>query len=162
MTNKQSVKQVTTTTKIETTTLTHEEEMVVRMRKGLSEGPETKLEMRTFASTDLADMVRQMVGTMVPLGWCGGDGQGGLGSDVGAILRAIEAAWSDDGVAVLVDLGGAAMQAEMAIELLDEGRRARVQICEAPLVEGAVIAATEASGGSDLAAVQAMAEQLSP
>jgi DNA-directed RNA polymerase sigma subunit (sigma70/sigma32) len=60
MTNKQSVKQVTTTTKIETTTLTHEEEMVVRMRKGLSEGPETKLEMRTFASTDLADMVRQM------------------------------------------------------------------------------------------------------
>jgi DNA-directed RNA polymerase sigma subunit (sigma70/sigma32) len=60
MTNKQSVKQVTTTTKIETTTLTHEEEMVVRMRKGLSEGPETKLEMRTFASTALADLVRQM------------------------------------------------------------------------------------------------------
>ena len=60
MTNKQSVKQVTTTTKIETTTLTHEEVRVVRMRKGLSEGPETTLEMRTFASTDLADMVRQM------------------------------------------------------------------------------------------------------
>jgi len=76
-----------------------------------------------------ADMVRQMVGTMVPLAWCGGDGQGGLGSEVGAILGAIEAAWSDDGVAVLVDLGGAAMQAEMAIELLDEERRARVQIC---------------------------------
>jgi dihydroxyacetone kinase phosphotransfer subunit len=104
-----------------------------------------------------ADMVRQRVGTMVPLGWCGGDGQGGLGSDVGAILKAIEAAWSDDGVAVLVDLGGAAMQAEMAIELLDEGRRDRVQICEAPLVEGAVIGATEASGGSDLAAVRAVA-----
>jgi len=104
-----------------------------------------------------ADMVRQMVGTMVPLGWCGGDGQGGLGSDVGAILKAIEAAWSDDGVAVLVDLGGAAMQAEMAIELLHEGRRARVQICEAPLVEGAVIGATEASSGSDLAAVRAVA-----
>ncbi len=60
MTNKQSVKQVTTTTKIETTTLTHEEEMVVRMRKGLSEGPETKLEMRTFPSTDVAEMIRQM------------------------------------------------------------------------------------------------------
>lgn len=60
MTNKQSVKQVTTTTKIETTTLTHEEEMVVRMRKGLSEGPETKLEMRTFPNTDIADMIRQM------------------------------------------------------------------------------------------------------
>jgi len=109
-----------------------------------------------------ADMVRQMVGAMVPLAWCGGDGQEGLGSAVGAILSAIEAAWSEDGVAVLVDLGGAVMQAEMAIELLDERRRDRVQICEAPIVEGAVIAATEASGGSDLAAVRAMAEQLSP
>jgi dihydroxyacetone kinase phosphotransfer subunit len=109
-----------------------------------------------------ADMVRQMVGAMVPLAWCGGDGQGGLGSEVGAILSAIEAAWSEDGVAVLVDLGGAAMQAEMAIELLDEAKRSRVQICEAPIVEGAVIAATEASGGSELAAVRAMAEQLSP
>ena len=48
-----------------------------------------------------ADMVRQMVGAMVPLAWCGGDGQGGLGSAVGAILSAIEAAWSEDGVAVL-------------------------------------------------------------
>lgn len=60
MTNKQSVKQVATTTKIETTTLTHEEEMVVRMRKGLSEGPETKLEMRSFKNTDVAEMIRQM------------------------------------------------------------------------------------------------------
>jgi dihydroxyacetone kinase DhaKLM complex PTS-EIIA-like component DhaM len=37
-----------------------------------------------------------------------------------------------------------------------------VVICEAPLVEGAVVAAAEASCGSDLEAVRAMAEALAP
>ena len=70
--------------------------------------------------------------------------------------------WSAAGVAVLVDLGGAEMNAEMAIELLEDGRGERVRVCNAPLVEGAVIAAVEASGGADLAAVCAAAEELSP
>jgi phosphoenolpyruvate---glycerone phosphotransferase subunit DhaM len=37
-----------------------------------------------------------------------------------------------------------------------------VVICNAPIVEGAVMAATEAAGGSDLAKVRATAEELSP
>ena len=67
---------------------------------------------------------------------------------------------SDDGVAILVDLGGAETNAEMAIALLDDARAARVVVCNAPLVEGAVIAATEASGGSALEAVRKAAEEL--
>jgi phosphoenolpyruvate---glycerone phosphotransferase subunit DhaM len=109
-----------------------------------------------------ADMVRQMVGEEVPLAWCGGDPEGGLGTDVGEILQAIDRAWSEAGVAILVDLGGAETNSEMAIELLPEERRARVVVCNAPVVEGAVIAATEASGGSPLAVVRATAEELSP
>jgi phosphoenolpyruvate---glycerone phosphotransferase subunit DhaM len=109
-----------------------------------------------------ADMVRQMVGDEVPLGWCGGDPAGGLGSSVEAILAAIDRAWSDAGVAILFDLGGAETNAEMAIEMLDPERAAKIAICNAPIVEGAVIAATEASGGSDLATVKATAEELSP
>lgn len=109
-----------------------------------------------------ADMVRQMVGDSVPLAWTGGNPDGGLGTDVAAIMAAIERAWSDAGVAILVDLGGAETNSEMAIELLDEERRGRVVVCEAPVVEGAVIAATEASGGATLAAVQRTAEELSP
>ena len=50
---------------------------------------------------------------------------------------------------MLVDLGGAEMNAEMAIELLEDGRGERVRVCDAPIVEGAVIAAVEASGGAD-------------
>ncbi len=109
-----------------------------------------------------AEMVRQMVGDEVPLGWCGGDPDGGLGTSVEAITAAIDAAWSDAGVAVLVDLGGAETNSEMAIEFLPDDRKALVVVCDAPIVEGAVMAATEASGGASLNEVRATAEELSP
>lgn len=109
-----------------------------------------------------ADMVRQMVGDAVPLAHTGGDPAGGLGTDVGSILAAIDAAWSEAGVAILVDLGGAETNSEMAVEMMDEDRRPLVVVCNAPIVEGAVIAAAEASGGSPLETVKRMAEELSP
>src|SRR5579883_1207553 len=107
-----------------------------------------------------ADMVRQMVGEEVKVAWCGGDPGGGLGTNVEAILRAIEEAWSERGVAILVDLGGAETNSEMAVEMLPAERRARVVVCNAPIVEGAVMAATEAAGGSSLEQVRAVAEEL--
>jgi dihydroxyacetone kinase phosphotransfer subunit len=109
-----------------------------------------------------ADMVRQMVGTAVPVAHTGGNADGGLGTDVAAILAAIDSAWSDAGVAILVDLGGAETNSEMAIEMLEDDRRTRVVMCNAPIVEGAVIAATEASGGAPLEMVRRAAEELSP
>jgi dihydroxyacetone kinase phosphotransfer subunit len=108
-----------------------------------------------------ADMVRQMVGDSVPLAFCGGNTEGGLGTSVEAIMAAIDAAWSDFGVAVLADLGGAEMNSETAISLLPEERQAKVVVCKAPLVEGAVIAAAEASGGSALEDVKKAAEEFS-
>jgi dihydroxyacetone kinase phosphotransfer subunit len=109
-----------------------------------------------------ADMVRQMVGDEVKVAHCGGNPEGGLGTDVQRILQAIEQAWSPRGVAILVDLGGAETNSEMAIEMLPEDRRGRVVLCNAPIVEGAIMAATEASGGASLAEVRATAEELSP
>ena len=106
-----------------------------------------------------ADMVRQMVGDEVKVASCGGDPAGGLGTDVGKILEAIDTVYSDKGVAILVDLGGAETNSEMAIEMLPEDRAERVVICNAPIVEGAVMAATEAAGGADLDAVRATAEE---
>ena len=105
-----------------------------------------------------AEMVRQMVGPEVRLAWCGGAPDGGLGTSVAAIGAAIDRAWSEAGVALLFDLGGAETNSEMAIEMLEEDRRGRVTICRAPVVEGAVIAAVEASGGAPLDAVRAAAE----
>ena len=109
-----------------------------------------------------AAMVREMVGDEVRVAFCGGNPSGGLGTDVAAIRAAIESVHGPKGVVVLVDLGGAETNTEMAIELLPVERRARVVICDAPVVEGAVMAATEAAGGSSLEAVRATAEELSP
>ncbi len=109
-----------------------------------------------------ADMVRQMVGDEVRLAWTGGNPSGGLGTSVENIIAAIDRAWSESGVAILVDLGGAETNSEMAIEMLPDDRQAKVVVCNAPIVEGAVIAATEAAGGSSLAVVKRTAEELSP
>ncbi|MBL9033583.1 MAG: PTS-dependent dihydroxyacetone kinase phosphotransferase subunit DhaM [Rhodospirillaceae bacterium] len=108
-----------------------------------------------------ADMVRQMVGEEVPLAWTGGNPSGGLGTDVGQIMSAIDRAWSNAGVVILVDLGGAETNSEMAIEMLPDERRAKVLVCNAPLVEGAVVAATEAAGGSSVETVRQTAEEYS-
>ena len=108
------------------------------------------------------DMVRQMVGHEVPIAHSGGNPAGGLGTDVASILAAIKTVWSPKGVAILVDLGGAETNSEMAIEMLPESWRDKVVICNAPIVEGAVMAATEAAGGGSLEQVRATAEELAP
>ena len=109
-----------------------------------------------------AEMVRQMVGDDVPCAWTGGNPVGGLGTDAVRIRHAVEQVWNPAGVAVFVDLGGAEMNAEMAIEMLGEERGRRVRICNAPVVEGAVVGATEAAGAASLEQVCATAEELSP
>ncbi|HEY2111446.1 MAG TPA: dihydroxyacetone kinase phosphoryl donor subunit DhaM [Dongiaceae bacterium] len=108
------------------------------------------------------EMVRQMVGHEVPIAHSGGNPAGGLGTDVASILAAIKTVWSPKGVAILVDLGGAETNSEMAIEMLPESWRDKVVICNAPIVEGAVMAATKAAGGGSLEQVRATAEELAP
>jgi phosphocarrier protein FPr len=58
-----------------------------------------------------------------------------------------------EGVLALVDLGSALLSAEMALELLPAETRARVRLCPAPLVEGAIVAAVQSGLGSDLETV---------
>ena len=71
----------------------------------------------------------------------GGDGQGGLGTVPDEIEAALDAANGGDGVVVLVDLGSAVMNAEVAIELCDVD----AVIADAPVLEGAVNAAVTAT-----------------
>jgi len=81
-----------------------------------------------------------------------------LGTDATRIVDAINRCWSADGVLLLVDLGSAVLSAELALELLPEEMSSRCLISNAPLVEGAVIAALEASLGHSLEAVNEAAE----
>src|SRR5438093_10876683 len=108
-----------------------------------------------------ADMVRQMVGSEVRVAFCGGNPDGGLGTSVSLIIDPINDAWSAKGVAILVDLGGAETNSEMAVEMLEPARRDLVVVRNAPIVAGAGMAANEAAGGSSLAQVKAVARELS-
>lgn len=81
-----------------------------------------------------------------------------LGSDALYIAQTIERVWTPDGVLILVDLGSAVLNAEMALEFLPADKAARCRISNAPLVEGAITAALEASLGHDLETVNRAAE----
>ena len=105
----------------------------------------------------VVELARQMGGDELPLQAAGGMEDGSIGTDVERVRAAIERAMTEDGVLVLMDLGSALMSAEMAVELLEcDGR---VQLSEAPFVEGAVAAAVAARGGAPLEQVQAEARR---
>jgi dihydroxyacetone kinase phosphotransfer subunit len=82
-----------------------------------------------------------------------------LGTDATQIAEAIQRCWSPAGVLVLVDLGSAVLSAELALELLPPALQACCLISNAPLVEGAIVAAIEARLNHDLAAVNQAAEE---
>ena len=107
----------------------------------------------------VAELAAQMAGPEVRIGAAGGldEPAGALGTDAVKVLAAIEDVWSDDGVLVLMDLGSAVLSAELAVDLLGEGRRGRVLLTSAPLVEGAVAAAVAAGLGDPLETVAAAA-----
>jgi multiphosphoryl transfer protein len=102
-----------------------------------------------------AELARQMGGAELQLEAAGGLEDGTIGTDAQRVRAAIERVMSDDGVLVIMDLGSALMSAEMAVELL--GGDGRVELSEAPFVEGAVAAAVAAGGGASLDDVRAEA-----
>ncbi|MGZ8599253.1 MAG: phosphoenolpyruvate--protein phosphotransferase [Actinomycetota bacterium] len=106
-----------------------------------------------------AELARQMGGEGVRIEAAGGldEPDHPTGTDALLVQRAIERAWSDDGVLVLMDLGSAVLSAEMAVDLLPEELRDRVLLTEAPFVEGAVAAAVMARIGATLEEVAAEA-----
>lgn len=105
------------------------------------------------------DMIRQMVGADVDVFPCGGNVEGGLGTNVVEILAALQAAYRPKGVLICVDLGGAETNSEMAIEMMRPDQQQHIRICDAAIVEGAIMAATEAASGASLDEVQRAAEE---
>jgi PTS hybrid protein len=88
------------------------------------------------------EFAEQVAGGRVQIADAGGAADGSLGTSVDHIQERLRQVVSPDGTLVLVDLGSAVLGVEMAIEALGAGR---VQISDAPLVEGAYLAAIEAS-----------------
>jgi PTS hybrid protein len=108
----------------------------------------------------LREMVAQVAGADVPVATAGGTDDGRLGTSaprIAAAIRAVLDAGADDAL-VLLDLGSAALSLEVALEDLADGDRARIRVSEAPLVEGAIIAAVQASVGASIDDVAAAAD----
>lgn len=104
--------------------------------------------VREFAS--------QVAGGRVQIADAGGMADGALGTSIDRIQDGLQQIASPDGTLVLVDLGSAVLSVEMAIEALGI---TRVQISDAPLVEGAYLAAIEASADASLEETAAAALQ---
>jgi phosphoenolpyruvate-protein phosphotransferase/dihydroxyacetone kinase phosphotransfer subunit len=107
----------------------------------------------------VVELAGQMTQGKTPIAAAGGAIDDVLGTSADKILAAIQSVDGPDGVLVLLDLGSAILSAEMALEMLSDEQRERIRLSYAPLVEGAVAAALEASLGRTLAQVQQAAEK---
>ena len=115
-------------------------------------------------SPELLRGLRAMIAqsaAQVPVATAGGTSIGNLGTSSPSILAALKAALAaatGDGVVVLLDLGSAFLALEMALEELSATERALVRVSSGPLVEGAVLAAIEASSRAPVDRVVAVAD----
>jgi dihydroxyacetone kinase phosphotransfer subunit len=107
-------------------------------------------------SARLAEGLRELAVQMAPdvtVVAAGGMDDGAVGTSFELVLAGVAEADTGDGAVVLYDLGSALMTAEMVLEMLDDEQRTRVRVVDAPLVEGAIAAATTAQSGVALDAV---------
>lgn len=106
----------------------------------------------------LREMLEQVARGTVPVAIAGGTADGRLGTNPMRVVDAIREAMADEGALVLVDIGSAVLAVEVALEMLDQPARSRVILSAAPFVEGAVIAAVQASIGASLMDTAAAAD----
>jgi phosphoenolpyruvate---glycerone phosphotransferase subunit DhaM len=105
-------------------------------------------------SAELAEGLKkllQQVQPQVPIAAAGGSNDGEIGTSAEKIQAAVESVRSEKGVVVFFDLGSALINAEMALEGLDNP--GDVLIADAPLVEGSYVAVVESGCGSPLEVV---------
>ena len=86
----------------------------------------------------------------------GGLEDGSAGTSFEKISAAVEEVYSDDGVAILMDMGSAVMTAEMVIEAM---KKKKIIMLDGPVVEGTIVASLEAMMGTPLEELQAKVEE---
>lgn len=105
----------------------------------------------------IKELADQMVGEDSMIIAAGGLEDGSIGTDAVMIMEAIKRADKGEGVVVMVDLGSAVLSTGLAIEFLEDGLAGRVKIADAPILEGTISAAVQASTGDRLPGVLAAA-----
>lgn len=92
-------------------------------------------------SKKLADGLKDIIVQMAPnvnIRAVGGTEDGEIGSDFDKINKSINQLSENDNLVIFFDLGSSMMNAQMAIELLEEQRRDRVILADNAMIESAV------------------------
>ncbi|MGY4688356.1 dihydroxyacetone kinase phosphoryl donor subunit DhaM [Salibacterium sp. K-3] len=97
----------------------------------------------------IVDLVSETKQPDVAVFAAGGAEDGAIGTSAGTIKAALEEADRAAGVLVFYDIGSAVMNAELALDMMPE-RKGRVEIIDAPVVEGTYVAVVEAGMGRTL------------
>jgi dihydroxyacetone kinase phosphotransfer subunit len=107
------------------------------------------------AARGIEQIARAMsAGGEIPIVGVGGNDEGGLGVSVAKIFDALsEMLPKCSGILIVPDMGSSILSSRGAIGMLPEDDAAKIVIADAPVLEGAMLAAVEASTGADLAAV---------
>ena len=108
------------------------------------------------AAEGIYELAVQMAGEDHRVLAVGGMEDGSIGTDAIRIKEGIEKADDGDGVLLLADLGSGILSSQTAIDLLEED--IKVEIADAPILEGAVSAAGQAAVGGTLEEVREAAE----
>ncbi|RLE77478.1 MAG: PTS mannose transporter subunit IID [Thermoprotei archaeon] len=107
------------------------------------------------------ELVEQMVKGDVKIEAVGGVAvdPNALGTDPIRVKEAIMKVMDEQGVLILGDFGSAILSARVALNMIPPEIRSKIAIANAPLVEGAFVAAVEASTGENLETVKKAAEE---
>ena len=107
------------------------------------------------AAKGICDIASTMTGeeNCALIDWVGGD-EGRLGVSVGMILDVLaEMLTRCEGVLIVPDIGSSVLSARSAVDMLRLQDASRVTIADAPVLEGAIMAAVEAAEGACLSDV---------
>ena len=104
-----------------------------------------------------AEVAGQIGGGSVTIAPAGGTEDGGIGTSIERVRRALLAAGAGAGVVILPDLGSSVLTVRALLG--EEDFAGPVAVADAPFVEGAVAATVAAAAGGDVKAVLQAAEE---
>lgn len=96
------------------------------------------------------ELAEEMKQAEIEIEIAGGNSDGQLGTDADLIEKKLKNMDCRDGIVVLADLGSAVMTFNLVKEWLPESKQKLIRLADAPIVEGAVLAAVESSLGKSL------------
>jgi dihydroxyacetone kinase phosphotransfer subunit len=105
-----------------------------------------------------AELAGQVAGGTVPVIPAGGTDDGGLGTSAAKVEQAIKRADRGAGVLIVPDLGSAVLTVRALLADPDD-LPGRVELVDAPFIEGVVAATVTAAAGADIDAVRGAAEE---